>query len=79
MTYEEYSKGYDYLETEISQLDEDINNIQSAIYRLMDVVNDSFEEIIKYSIEELEIQIRELEREKEKCETKLIRYNEQLQ
>ena len=77
MTYEEFI-SIDDLEEERDQLEEDINNVQTAIFRLNDVVNDSFEEIIKYSIEELEIHKRFLEREKNDREERITRYYEYL-
>ncbi|WP_313413194.1 hypothetical protein [Sedimentibacter sp.] len=79
MTYEKYIQGTDDLEEELGQLEEDIDNVQSAIFKLQDVVNDSFEEIIKYSIEELEIHKRQLEREKNEVEGRINRYNEHFQ
>ncbi|NYB73885.1 hypothetical protein HZF24_06995 [Sedimentibacter hydroxybenzoicus DSM 7310] len=80
MTYNEFiSINIDDLEEERDQLEEDINNVQTAIFRLQDIVNDSFEEIIKYSIEELEIHQRYLEREKSEKEERIGKYYEHLQ
>ncbi|GEM_PF-2190297 len=79
MTYKEYLQGTDDLEEELGQLEEDINNVQTAIFRLQDVANDSDEEIIKYTIEELEIHKRFLEREKNEVEGRINRYNEHFQ
>ncbi len=78
MTYEEYLQGTDDLEEEAGQLEEDINNVQSAIYRLQEVVNDSSEAIIKETMKELEWYIKVLEFKKEEAEHELIRINRHL-
>jgi septal ring factor EnvC (AmiA/AmiB activator) len=69
----------DDLQDEIEQLDEDMKNVQTAIYRLQDVVNDSSEGIIVESIKELETHLKALEQQKQEVEERRSKLNEYVQ
>lgn len=66
----------DDLQDEIEDLEEDINNIQTAIFRLQDVRNDNFGGTVADCIEELEAHIKTLEKWKAEDEERRSKLNE---
>jgi CHAD domain-containing protein len=66
----------DDLQEEIEQLDEDMKNVQTAIYGLQDVVNDDFEETVMYCTDLLDEHLKFLELKKKEVEERRSKLNE---